>query len=546
MQIHTRAPFPASTVPESIAEARVDHVEDPQNTMNTRWRNHRGGRARTGGSPPALLRRRHRDTGHRHDPQRVPRHSPFAIRHSPLAAFEFGRSVALLVIAFAVGAGCGVRSQDDVVKSLDQSLQQRVGVSAPWNPTSSETPEADTTTRELLAQPLTVDAAVRVALLNNRNLRAAYEELGIAHAELQQAARAPNPELEGSVRFPPDPDIPGDPLSPRVSTIDLDVSLDVLSIGLMGSRKKLATAQLEKAQWLAIETAVDLVAQVKSAHYETVSASQILEMRRAALHAAESSLDAMKRMHEAGNVRDLDLAQQQVLQGEATLKLADADAELVQLRERLTVLLGVPTESTQLALVDRLPDLPAAEPAPGDLESRAVAVNPALAAATQEVKRRSQALSLQSTTSWFPQLRLGGHAERESEGEWTFGPSIVLAIPILDQGQGRVAQASAELRQAEQRRAALELEVRGTVRAARSRLDAARARVEYIGKVVVPLRAEIVKQTQLEYNAMQVGVLELLEAKQAELDAGRDFIEALKQYWLARAALERTLGGITS
>lgn len=473
-------------------------------------------------------------------------HSPFAIRHSPFAVSKFARAAALLVIALPIGTGCAVRSQDDVVKSLDQSLQQRVGVSAPWNPTGSETPEAGATTRELLAQPLTVDAAVRVALLNNRNLRAAYEELGIAHAELQQAALAPNPELEGSVRFPSDTEIPGDPLAPRVSTIDLDVSLDVLSIGLIGSRKKLATAQLEKAQWLALETAVDLVAQVKSAHYEMVGANQIVEMRRAALQAADASLDAMKRMHDAGNVRDLDLARQQVLQGEATLSLADAEAELVQRREGLTVLLGTASEGAGFTVVDRLPELPAVEAAPGDLESRAVAANPSLAAATQEVRRRSQALSLASSMRWFPQLRLGGHAERESEGEWTFGPSIVLAVPILDQGQGRVAQASAELRQAEQRRAALELEVRATVRAARSRLEAARARVEYIGKVVVPLRGEIVKQMQLEYNAMQVGVLQLLEAKRDELDAGREFIESLKQYWLARVALERTLGGVIS
>ena len=46
---------------------------------------------------------------------------------------------------------------------------------------------------ELLAQPLTVDDAVQVALLNNRGLQATFLELGISEAELVQAGRLPNP-----------------------------------------------------------------------------------------------------------------------------------------------------------------------------------------------------------------------------------------------------------------------------------------------------------------------------------------------------------------
>jgi cobalt-zinc-cadmium efflux system outer membrane protein len=60
---------------------------------------------------------------------------------------------------------------------------------------------------------------------------------------------------------------------------------------------------------------------------------------------------------------------------------------------------------------------------------------------------------------------------------------------------------------------------------------------------VLPLRHRIVEQTQLEYNAMQVGVFPLLQAKQAEIDAGREYVEALQQYWLQHVELERAAGG---
>ena len=47
----------------------------------------------------------------------------------------------------------------------------------------------------------------------------------------------------------------------------------------------------------------------------------------------------------------------------------------------------------------------------------------------------------------------------------------------------------------------------------------------------------------LEYNAMQMGIFELLQAKQAEIDAGRDYVESLRDYWTARADLEKAVGG---
>ena len=45
----------------------------------------------------------------------------------------------------------------------------------------------------LLKRPLTADAAVQIALLNNRRLQAAYNELAVAEAELVQASLPPNP-----------------------------------------------------------------------------------------------------------------------------------------------------------------------------------------------------------------------------------------------------------------------------------------------------------------------------------------------------------------
>ena len=78
---------------------------------------------------------------------------------------------------------------------------------------------------------------------------------------------------------------------------------------------------------------------------------------------------------------------------------------------------------------------------------------------------------------------------------------------------------------------------------ARGKLLAARQLVDYYRDVVLPRRRRIVEQTQLEFNGMLVGVYQLLQAKQGEVSARRDFISARRDYWIARTELERALGG---
>jgi cobalt-zinc-cadmium efflux system outer membrane protein len=75
----------------------------------------------------------------------------------------------------------------------------------------------------------------------------------------------------------------------------------------------------------------------------------------------------------------------------------------------------------------------------------------------------------------------------------------------------------------------------------------ARDMVQTYGKDVVPLREKVVELSQQYYDAMLLGVYQLLAAKQAEVEAYRSYIESLRDYWLARADLELATGGpITS
>jgi cobalt-zinc-cadmium efflux system outer membrane protein len=58
---------------------------------------------------------------------------------------------------------------------------------------------------------------------------------------------------------------------------------------------------------------------------------------------------------------------------------------------------------------------------------------------------------------------------------------------------------------------------------------------------VLPLRERIVREMQLQYNAMQVGVFELLRAREQQIQAAIAYVDALLDYWLARTDLEQLL-----
>jgi cobalt-zinc-cadmium efflux system outer membrane protein len=57
------------------------------------------------------------------------------------------------------------------------------------------------------------------------------------------------------------------------------------------------------------------------------------------------------------------------------------------------------------------------------------------------------------------------------------------------------------------------------------------------------VRHRALEQSLLQYNAMQLGVFELLAARRAEVEAARGYIDALRDYWIARATLARVLAG---
>jgi cobalt-zinc-cadmium efflux system outer membrane protein len=166
-----------------------------------------------------------------------------------------------------------------------------------------------------------------------------------------------------------------------------------------------------------------------------------------------------------------------------------------------------------------------------------------LAEERQRISALGEKLGLSNASALAQDVAVGAKAERESEGGWGVGPAFSIPIPLFNHGQATIAATRAELRRARQSHRATEVEVRSEARAAVARLRLTRDRASHIDQVVVPLRRRTIEESQKQFNAMTIGVFQLLAAKQQEIDAGVRYVQALREYWLARSNLDLIISG---
>jgi cobalt-zinc-cadmium efflux system outer membrane protein len=316
-----------------------------------------------------------------------------------------------------------------------------------------------------------------------------------------------------------------------------------IDILLLPLRKRVAAAQFETAKMRVGHEILAVAAEVRAAFYQHQGDQQLLDMRRTVAVTMERSAETALLMNEAGNISNLDLANEQAQHVEAKIELARAQTDAIESREKLSKLMGVWGRYTEWMVKARLPNLPDREVSASGLESRAVAQRLDLAAARAGFIAKARSLGFARVEAIMEGAEITAHFEREQEGDASIGPSLSIPLPIFNQGQPAVARARSKLRQSQQHYLALAADIRSDVRAARDRMLLLRSQVEYYKSAVLPIRNRVVNESQLQYNAMQIGPIQLLQAKQEEVRTGADYIETLRDYWVARAELEKAVGG---
>ncbi len=383
-----------------------------------------------------------------------------------------------------------------------------------------------------LAQPLTADEAARLALSRNPAFKALMEEVGVAEADLTEAGLPANPRFHGALRYA------GTQGGARGH--ELGVKIDLLSLFALPLKKRVTSSRLEQARFRLSHEVLGLETEVKAAFYDYVAAARRLELRRDAVAALDAAATLSRRGREAGNVSRLDQAVTEAVHQEGLVELARDEAAVAVARERLARLAGLQNEP-DWSVPSGWPELPAADADPVAVEKLAVSRRWDLAAARTEPKVLEDARRLENRAIFGP-LELGVDSEREYGGQTGYGPEFEVGVPLFDRRQGGRARVRALTRQSLASADALEAHIRFEVRAAAANVAAARKAVE-ARRAALPLRRDITSETLKNYNYMLLGADTLLAAKREELQAAAALSDAFKDYWTARAELDRASGG---
>jgi outer membrane protein TolC len=450
--------------------------------------------------------------------------------HPLLLAARLRAALALLS-ALGLGA-CASLAPEAAFVAVERSVQPHLKQPFAWVRSDEDRRARDERVAALLAEPLGVDAAIEIALRNNRALQADFATLALADAERVQAGRWPNPHVSFARLT-------------RAGEIEIErgLHIDLARWLTLPLAARAANAQLQQVQRDTAMRVIALAADTRKAWLHAVAADEGVRYAQQVMQAAEAGAELARRMQQVGNFNALQRAREQRFYAEAALQLARAEQRRAALRERLTRLMGLWGEQIAYRLPERLPDLPPAPRELADAESQAIAQRLDIAAARAAVEQARTAASSARPAALVQGLELGVQRNSSNVEPTQHGIELGIELPLFDWGGARVARAQAQLQQAQQRADAAAIDARSEVREAYAGYRHAWDIARHQRDEMVPLAQSIAEQNLLRYNGMLIGVFELLADARTQITSVNAAIDALRDFWLADADLQAALIG---
>jgi outer membrane protein TolC len=434
-------------------------------------------------------------------------------------------------------AGCAGFSKDGGFNAVAQASHARLGKDVEWPRTPEDRAKVDTRVAELLARPLSVEDAVQIALLNNRRLQGQFQELGISEAELVQAGRLPNPRFD--LRH-----------ASAAGQYDIEetLSFNVLALLTMPYVQAIEKRRFARTQNSTVLSVAQLAGDTREAFYAAVAARQSLDYAQKVRSAAETGAQLASRMVAAGNWNRLDQAREQSFFNDSVRSLTRAQLSEESAREKLLQLMSIavqPGAALPVQLAGALPELPTGLEALPDVERAVLQDRLDLRLTRMRLDELRESLKLTAATRFVNVLDLGATRVRQGPRDEPYerGYALTLEVPIFDSGAARVKKSEAVYAQAVDEFAQAALEARSQIRLAYAGYRAAFEQARQQRDAVLPLRQAVTQQNLLRYNASQIGIFELLSDARAQALSVDDYIQSLRDFWIAKSRLDGALLG---
>ena len=434
-------------------------------------------------------------------------------------------------------AGCASFSPDGGMDAVNGIIAPVLRQDAVKMSGDDELTDTSVRVQRLLKSPLSAEAAIRVALVNNKALQAAYNELGVAEAVMLEASLPPNPRFSVS----------------GISTpVELDLEARIVAnifmLATLPARQEIAADRFRQAQLQAAAETLRVANETRRSYYGAVAAVQVVHSLDLAQSAADTSAKLAKELGDTGAMNKLDLARENTFRADVVTELTAARQRATGARERLVRALGLLDNVSALKLPQSLPPLPSRPRAlAAVVETEALRRRVDLQIARIETDALAKSYGLTKATRFINVLDVAGisRTQRDPGGPHGTGggAEVEFQVPIFDFGEIRLRQAEEAYMAAVNRLTAKAVEVRSQAREAYQAYQSSYEIANHYRTDVLPLRQTISEESMLRYGAMQIDVFSLLTEARQRIAANIAAIDAQKKFWLASADLDAALIG---
>lgn len=376
------------------------------------------------------------------------------------------------------------------------------------------------------AEPLTMAAAIRLALESNPTISAARREIEATEAQVLQGSLRPNPGFSiatenmgrvsrsGSAQV----ELPIERGDKRAARVDAaQRGRDVAVSDLSGRQLKVRAA-------------------VMAAFFDVLAAQELLALAQDSAALARRATDIAAKRVAAGKVSPVEETKARVAEAGVRVSLTQAQSELRNARRRLASLWGNPSPRFSEAQGDV--DLMPALPDPESLERR-LSASPLLERAQLELERRKSLVNVeQSKTVQDFTVSVGVQRREESQREQMM-VGISVPIPLYNRNQGNLLEALRREDKARDELVATRITLASEAYQVVERIYARREEAELLLNEVLPGAKSAYEAATIGFENGKFSFLEVL-------DAQRTFFSAKSQYLNALAALHRAVTDLES
>jgi cobalt-zinc-cadmium efflux system outer membrane protein len=481
------------------------------------------------------------------------------------------RTLLLLGWMVVLAAGCARVEPSGDYRAAVRCISQRVGVDQVYDPAADELTDAKVT--ELLDGGLTVDEAVRVALLRNRGFQSLFLSIGASRADVVQSRLLTNPSLGFSARFPE---------GGGRSNLTLSFAQELLDLWQIPVRARIAEEQLRQTVLEVAREAIALATDVRIKCYEFIALERAEQIATENVQLVEQSLalaQARLRAGEAGQL-DVNLLRASLLDVQTNLIGISRDRTVA--RAALGRLLGlsrwpqpwrlndalnapegdIPPDGDLLLLamrerLDAQVTASKVKAAEAELRRQYLSVFPSLSVGLEGERLERRALpgrkvfantaraSVRQGQLTAPDIQTRGerNAERSQIIDTLLGPTLQVTLPIWDQNQAQIAKAGFKAQQTRKEYEDVLDGVAQEVEQAAVIARAAAALTDFYNRQGLPQAQENLDIARQAYEAGEQGIVTLIEAQEFLIRQRLAASNVVRDYRIALAELERAVGG---